>query len=157
MPYKQNDILYYVLQYNTYSLKIFFHGHYTELASTMFSYAQQNGRNWSAKSPILVGNFAQIGLQKDTYCRERGNKTGFGGLSLTLEWGIILNVFSHNWPLECYFSVSYSLYRFMTSFICFVGTLIFIFVLSCVLRNPCTHRASSPEAVSLRRNRGRRR
>jgi|GEM_PF-3958609 len=28
----------------------------------MFSYAQQNGRNWFAISPILVGNFAQIGL-----------------------------------------------------------------------------------------------
>lgn len=63
MPYKQNDILYYVLQYTTYSLKIFFHGYYTELASTMFSYA----------------------LQKDTYCKEGGKETEFGGLSLTLE------------------------------------------------------------------------
>ena len=123
----------------------------------MFSYAQQNGRNWSAKSPILVCNFAQIGLQKEAYCRKGDKETEFGGLSLTLEWGIILNVFSHNWALECYFSVSYSLYRFMTYFICFVGILIFIFVLSCVLRNPCTHQASSHVAVSSERNRGRRR
>ena len=35
-------------------LELFFEGHYTAFASTMFSYAQQNGRNWSAKSPKLV-------------------------------------------------------------------------------------------------------
>ena len=108
------------------------------LDTESISFVMQNGRNWSAKSPILVGNFAQIGLQKDTYCREGGKETEFGGLSLTLEWGIILNVFSPNWPLEFYFSISYSLYRFMTSFIFFVGTLIFIFVLSCALQTPCT-------------------
>ena len=43
-------------------LELFFEGHYTAFATTMFSYAQQNGRNWFANSPILVGNFAQIGL-----------------------------------------------------------------------------------------------
>ena len=49
-------------------LELFFEGHYTAFASTMFSYAQQNGRICKLISPVLVSNFAQFAEQSRLFC-----------------------------------------------------------------------------------------